>query len=191
MLSRFPDYTAKIQRPTMLPEELLSSLNESIRCRELQIQQTACLLAVSRRIPTASKTHDSVQSDFPSPPTLIIHGPEATGKSLVIRHLLEAIETPSAIVRSRECITTRHLLERTLSGVSKALGDAARPIDGRCESISTFVVQMQRLLEGKGKFILVFDNIDRQRETAPTLLPALARLGEIVLLSGFSWGLEY
>ena len=53
-------------------------------------------------------------------------------------------------------------------------------MEGRCDSISAFVVQLQRLLEGKGNFILVFDGIDHQREAAPTLLPALARLGEIV-----------
>ncbi|KAI4128452.1 MAG: hypothetical protein LQ338_002725 [Usnochroma carphineum] len=147
-----------------LPEELLASLNQSIRCRELQIQQLACLLA----------------SDFPSPPNLVLHGTEATGKSLTINGLFQAIDHPSAIIRSKECITTRHLLERTLTEVQNALGGAARPIDGRCESISAFVVQLQRLLEGQKNFILVFDNIDRQREAAPTLLPALARLNEII-----------
>ncbi|KAL8730092.1 MAG: hypothetical protein Q9166_004291 [cf. Caloplaca sp. 2 TL-2023] len=149
---------------SLLPEELLSSLNEAIRCRELQIKQTACLVA----------------SDIFSPPNLVLHGTEATGKSLTINALLQATETPSAIVRSKECITTRHLLERTLTEVQHASGDSAPSIDGRCESISTFVVQLQRLLEGQKKFILVFDNIDCQREPAPTLLPALARLGELI-----------
>ncbi|KAI4100687.1 MAG: hypothetical protein L6R37_005306 [Teloschistes peruensis] len=149
---------------SILPEELLASLNASIQCRQLQIQQTACLLA----------------SDFPSPPTLVLHGPEATGKTLTINALLEAIDTSSAIVRSKECITTRHLLERTLTEVQKGLGDTVRSVDGRCESISAFVVQLQRLLEGQKKYILVFDNIDRQREAAPTLLPALARLGQVI-----------
>ncbi|KAI4252993.1 MAG: hypothetical protein L6R42_007751, partial [Xanthoria sp. 1 TBL-2021] len=109
-----------------------------------------------------------------------LHGTEATGKSLTINALLSAIEIPSAIIRSKECITTRHLLERTITGVQEALGDIAPSVDGRCESISAFVVQLQRLLEDQKKFILVFDNIDRQREAAPTLLPALARLGELV-----------
>ncbi|KAI4241838.1 MAG: hypothetical protein L6R42_011181 [Xanthoria sp. 1 TBL-2021] len=149
---------------TQLPDELLSSLNESIKCRELQHQQTACLLT----------------SDLFSPPNLVLHGTEATGKSLTINALLSAIETPSAIIRSKECITTRHLLERTITGVQEALGDIAPSVDGRCESISTFAVQLQRLLKDQKKFILVFDNIDRQREAAPTLLPALARLGELV-----------
>lgn len=32
-------------------------------------------------------------------------------------------------------------------------------------------------------FVLVFDAIDRQKEAPPTLLPALARLSEIVSLA--------
>ncbi|KAL9589859.1 MAG: hypothetical protein Q9179_007979, partial [Wetmoreana sp. 5 TL-2023] len=114
------------------------------------------------------------------PPTIVVHGREATGKTLTISALLRAIDSPGAIVRSKECVTTRHLLERTLSEVQDALGEPSRPIDGRCESISAFVVQLQRLLESQKMFILVFDNIDRQREPAPTLLPALARLAEII-----------
>lgn len=53
-------------------------------------------------------------------------------------------------------------------------------VDGRCESISAFVVNLQQLLEEAARFVLVIDGIDRQREAAPTLLPALARLGEVV-----------
>ncbi|KAL9011162.1 MAG: hypothetical protein Q9173_003975, partial [Seirophora scorigena] len=154
---------------SLLAGELLAPLNKSIRCRELQIQQLVCLIA----------------SAFPSPPNLVLHGSEATGKTLTINALLQSIDHPSAIIPSRECITTRHLLERTLTEVQHALGEddeeARRvAVDGRCESISAFVVQLQRLLRGhhKKKFILVFDNIDRQREAAPTLLPALARLHE-------------
>jgi len=60
----------------------------------------------------------------------------------------------------------------------------------RCENLSQLVVEISRLLEGwttsgeehegKKRFVLVFDGIDRQRDAPPTLLPALARLGEIV-----------
>ncbi|KAI4242466.1 MAG: hypothetical protein L6R40_004020 [Gallowayella cf. fulva] len=114
------------------------------------------------------------------PPNLVLHGTEATGKSFTINALLKLIQTPSAIIRSKECITTRHLLQRTLTEIQNALGNTAPSIDGRCESISAFVLQLQRLLDGQKKFILVFDNVDRQREAAPTLLPALARLGELI-----------
>ena len=126
------------------------------------------------------------QSDLFSIPNLVLHGTEATGKSLTINVLLSAIDSPSTVIRSKECITTRHLLERTLTKVQEALGDTSPSVDGRCESISTFVAQLQRLLEDQKKFILVFDNIDRQREAAPTLLPALARLGELVCIRQLS-----
>ena len=104
---------------------------------------------------------------------------------MTLSAVLRSIDTPSAVVRSRECITTRHLLERAISESKDALSkehqlDLDRDGDGRCESISAFIVQLQLLLEGREKFVLVFDGIDRQREALPTLLPAIARLGEIV-----------
>ena len=129
----------------------------------------------------------SIKSQFASPPTLVIHGLEATGKSLTINDVLESLDIPSVITSSRQCITARHLLERTLAAVIDVLGDEDKvkigtAFDGRCDSISAFTVKLQRLLEGRGKFILAFDGIDHQREAYPTLLPAIARLGEIVRL---------
>ena len=125
--------------------------------------------------------------NFASPPILLVHGLQATGKTLTIRCVLASLSIPSAVASSKECITTRHLLERTLATVMNSLHAQTRgtPInfDGKCDSISAFVIQLQCLLEGKGKYILVFDGIDRQREASPTLLPAIARLGEIVRLT--------
>ena len=53
---------------------------------------------------------------------------------------------------------------------------------GRCENMAALVEHLQRLLSRRQKFILLFDGIDKQREAPPTLLAALARLGEIVWL---------
>ncbi|KAL6720286.1 hypothetical protein ACLMJK_002207 [Lecanora helva] len=152
---------------SLLPEEIAVSLNDSIHGRVIQIRQLASALA---------------SIGFA---TLVVHGGRATGKSYTVTSILDNIDTPSAVVRSQECITTRHLLERALSSVNAAIIEKAqvepeRKFDGKCESISTFVVELQRLLEGVERFILVFDGIDRQRESAPTLLPAIARLGELI-----------
>ena len=48
--------------------------------------------------------------------------------------------------------------------------------------MSQFVVGLGRLLEDSAlrRFVLVFDGIDHQRDAPATLLPALARMGEIV-----------
>ena len=122
---------------------------------------------------------------MPSIPALVLHGLEATGKSLTINAVLEALDVCHAIVQSRECITARHLLERTVIACKIAIElidnfSAFNDIDGRCENLSALAVQLQRLLGGRKKFILVFDGIDKQREAQPTLLSAIGRLGEIV-----------
>ena len=115
---------------------------------------------------------------------LVAHGSRATGKSLTIAEVLRALGIPHAIIRSRECITGRHLLERTILAckleVEKTGETVFNDIDGRCESLSSLAVILQRLLEHTQKFVLVFDGIDKQREAPPTLLPALSRLGELV-----------
>ncbi|KAI9837610.1 MAG: hypothetical protein M1837_002944 [Sclerophora amabilis] len=154
----------------LLPDDvLLQTLNDNFPCRELQIRQLAHLL----------------WPPLPSPSTLLIHGLEATGKSAILNRLLASISVPCAIVKSAECITVRHLLERTVASCEDALNAVSsepveRAASGRCENVSSLAVHLERLLRGRSKFILAFDGIDRQREAPPTLLPALARIGEII-----------
>lgn len=88
-----------------------------------------------------------------------------------------------AIINSLECVTGRHLFETTLRKVAQAVGlDSPSP---RCENLAQLTFELSKLLKyapppGMRGFVLVFDAIDRQREAPPTLLPALARLSEIV-----------
>jgi origin recognition complex subunit 5 len=137
---------------------------------------------------------------------LVLYGLEATGKSAIVQAVLEALASTSgtaldghagedtdeeivqfAIVKSAESITGRHLLEQTVGSVAKAVDWKGKI--GRCESLAQFVVELGRILNNHGpnaisdakqRFVLVFDGIDSQREPPPTLLPALARLGEMV-----------
>ena len=95
---------------------------------------------------------------------IVIHGLEATGKSVVTNALLEALSTNTlydgtpvskgeeprdklryAIVKSAECITGRHLLEQTVGEVAKALDWEGKV--GRCESLPQLVVELEKLLE--------------------------------------------
>ena len=86
------------------------------------------------------------------------------------------------IVQCNECVTGRHLLERTAAAVHQNLqtDEEMDVYTGRCENISALVSHLQRMLQDDEKYTLVFDGIDQQREAPPTLLPALARLGEFV-----------
>lgn len=126
------------------------------------------------------------QPQLSNPSTIVVHGSEATGKSSIVTEFLKSSGLAHAIVRSQECVTGRHLLERTLASCIESIAGASdntlnSNFYSRCENISALAAQLQRLLESReGHFTLVFDGIDRQREAPPTLLPALARFGELV-----------
>ena len=116
---------------------------------------------------------------------MVVHGIESTGKTLTIKKVLSCLPTPSTVIRCRECVTTRHLLEGTVAQAKVAVreaseGDLRSEIDGRCESVSVFAVRLQQILKDVEQSIIVFDRIDRQREPTPLLLQALARLSESV-----------
>ena len=86
-------------------------------------------------------------------------------------------------MNSVQCITGRHLFERTVAAVAGALdweGAASR-----CDTLAQLTVELSKMLKyperpAGWRFVLVFDAIDRQREGPPTLLAGLARLAEIV-----------
>ncbi|KAH8820605.1 origin recognition complex subunit 5 C-terminus-domain-containing protein [Xylogone sp. PMI_703] len=174
------------------PSELvLTSLQSRFPCREQQIRILATLL-YTKSAPCKN---------------IVIYGLEATGKSSITKALLDALSSPPrlnginghsaneftdllsyAIINSEECITGRHLLERTLGAVASALQWKGNL--GRCENTSQLVVEIgkllesaeasDRLIEARRRLVLVYDGIDRQKDAPSTLLPALARIGEII-----------
>ncbi|CAL5865996.1 uncharacterized protein PFLUO_LOCUS203 [Penicillium psychrofluorescens] len=156
----------------MLPTDVARSLRPQWPCRDLQARQLASLLS----------------PQTPGPPTLVVHGISATCKSTITRAVLSALEVPHAVVRSSECITGRHLLTKILGATLEALNrkdEWEKFGKGRVEHVSTLAVLLDECLSSRaadktGKFVLVLDEIDRQREAPPTLLSALARLGEII-----------
>ncbi|KAI0856349.1 origin recognition complex subunit Orc5 [Xylaria cubensis] len=156
-----------------LPDDLLASLITSYPCRDAQVNALATLLH-PRIAPCRN---------------VVVHGTEATGKSAIIGELLQELrkDSPSdlnyAIVKSAECVTARHLFERTVGLVGDALQNGSAP--GRCETLAALTAELTKLLKYaerdiQSRFVLVFDGIDCQRDAPPTLLPALARLSEII-----------
>ncbi|KAJ5336719.1 hypothetical protein MYU51_005811 [Penicillium brevicompactum] len=158
--------------PPMLPAQVASSLSAQWPCREVQTRQLASLLS----------------RHTPSPAALVINGISATCKSTILRAVLSTIQVPHAFVRSSECITGRHLLTKILWNTLEAVGlkeEWEKAGKGRCDHVSGLSVLLEECLQPQPnaqgrKFVLVLDEIDRQREASPTLLSALARLGEII-----------
>ncbi|OXV09816.1 hypothetical protein Egran_02421 [Elaphomyces granulatus] len=167
---------------TVLPAAIAQSLNRQWPCREVQSRLLAGLLSPLT----------------PSPSTLVVQGISATCKSTIVQAVLSALKVPHAFIRCAECITGRHLLTKILLETLDALGlkdEWERFGKGRCENISTLAILLGEALaqaptdeengrqEGQGvieKFVLVLDGVDRQREPPQTLLPGLARLGEVI-----------
>ncbi|KAK4133027.1 hypothetical protein BT67DRAFT_480073 [Trichocladium antarcticum] len=160
-----------------LPDELiLTALTQTFLCREPQIRALGTLL-----YPGAAPCRN-----------LVIHGTEATGKSAITAALLARLAAQTdddevgvryAIVNSVECITSRHLYETVVGKVAGALEWEAAP--PRCETVSQLTVELCKMLKYTPRpdgfrFVLVLDAIDRQRDAPHTLLPALARLSEII-----------
>ncbi|KAF2155848.1 hypothetical protein K461DRAFT_274887 [Myriangium duriaei CBS 260.36] len=136
--------------------------------RESQLKQLTLLLSES----------------FSSPPTIVAHGPEATGKTALIQSYLQRSATPFVMLQCRECITSRHLLERIITECQGAHNnesvDGDRGTHQRCESINAFTVALSSILAGAEKFIIALDGIDELHDAPPSLVPAMARLGEMI-----------
>ncbi|OAL01814.1 hypothetical protein IQ06DRAFT_128625 [Phaeosphaeriaceae sp. SRC1lsM3a] len=153
----------------MLPDELVAQLNLEFQCRDVQIQQLSALYT----------TH------LPSPSLLNLHGLAATGKSSILRSYFHLLGTAHVIINVRECITARHLLERMVASSLDALDEyhdetIDRKLYARTENLSALCVNLAKLLEGRGKFVLVLDAVDKLREGGGTLIAALGRLGESI-----------
>ena len=113
---------------------------------------------------------------------MVVFGPEETAKSSVVADVLTTFSVRHTIINCSETISQRHLLHKTLqSCIQVAAGDTILSFDQRCEHLNTLAVRLQLILEGQEEgLVLVFDGIDKQREAGMTLLPSLARLGEMI-----------
>ncbi|KAJ4127259.1 hypothetical protein NW768_008887 [Fusarium equiseti] len=125
---------------------------------------------------------------------LVVHGVAATGKSAIISRLVSDLVTnvnndtssgglQAAVVNSVQCITGRHLFESVVGQVAEAL--QWKEVPRRCETLAQLMVELVKMIQypkrdPRWRFVLVLDAIDRQRDAPPTLLPALARLSEII-----------
>ncbi|PSK51631.1 hypothetical protein B9Z65_2898 [Elsinoe australis] len=145
--------------------------------RESQVKQLSILVS-------SSQDSNDVDDISPNPSVIVAHGPEATGKTTTITSFLQRSELPHVILQCRECITGRHLFERVVTECQTAThygtnGDTSHSLAfQRCESISAFVVALSTILSGAGEFVIVLDGIDELRDAPPSLMPAMARLGE-------------
>ncbi|KAI1615387.1 origin recognition complex subunit 5 [Exophiala viscosa] len=155
----------------LLPPELLELVSRACPCRENQIRQLATF-------------HNNV---FPSPPILVAHGLEGTRKTEVIVNVLREQGIEHAVIKSRECLTQRHLLSKIFACCMSAFAQESQIEQyDRVDSINALLGNLRKLYERAGpkRFVVVLEGIDRLKQPGSTLLPALARLGDQI--SGLS-----
>jgi origin recognition complex subunit 5 len=111
----------------------------------------------------------------------------------VIVNVLEKRGIPYALLRSRECLTQRHLLSKIFASCVSAF-EIESQIEqyDRIDSINALMGNLRKPFErvGQRRFVIVIEGIDRLKQAGPTLLPALARLGDQVYSSGDN-GIEF
>lgn len=122
------------------------------------------------------------QTSFTAPPALVVYGLEATDKNAAVEGVLHARQIASVTVKCTDCLSVRHLVSKIFLACIKATGqvEALEQYD-RVDSLNGLAVGLQKLLQDYSqKLVVVLDGIDRQRGSSPTMLPALARLGDTV-----------
>ena len=165
----------------LLPLEVLQTVGRQYPCREAQIETIATFYNVSRA-PVFLIASWPKQGTFPPPRTLVAYGLEQTNKLEIIQAILKARSLKHVIIKCRECLSQRHLLPKIFASCLRALDPegGAEQYD-RVDSINALAVSLEKLFRKRGERItVVLDAIDKQRGAGATLLPALARLGNLV-----------
>ncbi|KAG6004841.1 hypothetical protein E4U21_000679 [Claviceps maximensis] len=165
---------------------------DAAQCRNIVLHGTEATGKSSITEHLLARLAESMKSTTLETPTAAQTDTQAQGESCGFYY--------HVTVNAAQCITSRHLFERIVGAVADVLdrdgrsgsghGGAASRMrglrHGRCESLAQLSVVLGTMLaeaaagEARWRFILVLDAIDRQKEAAPTLLPGLARLSEII-----------
>ena len=127
-------------------------------------------------------SHLPLQDIYPSPSALVAHGIERTHRLELIQAVLEARDITHAIIRCQESLSQRHLLCKIFAATLGALGaEADAEAFDRLDSVNALAVNLEKLFRGKNeKVVLVLDEVEEQARAGGCLLPALARLGDLV-----------
>jgi uncharacterized protein (UPF0261 family) len=120
------------------------------------------------------------------PKVLVAYGSDDTAGQLeTLGQVLNSRNIQNVLIDCRECLSQRHLLSKIFSRCVQVL-EKEDEIDGldRLDSINALASSLKRLLHSRQeKLLIVVNGADHQRGATVTLLPALARLPDLVWLS--------
>ena len=96
--------------------------------------------------------------------------------------MLAARQIRHAVVRCQESLSQRHLLSKIFAACLTTLDlEAGAEQHDKLDSINALANNLEKLFrKEQRRVVLVLDEVDEQGGAAVTLLPALARLGDLV-----------
>lgn len=124
--------------------------------------------------------------DEPYPSSIYIYGATSTGKSTVIKYLLEKLEIKHAIVNLNECYSSKILFESILNKLTQFEVDpsSGQPF-AKCDNLMDFIFHLKKCserIELDGS-VIVLDKAEQLRQMDYNLLPSFLRLRELTGLS--------
>ncbi|XP_021935716.1 origin recognition complex subunit 5 isoform X2 [Zootermopsis nevadensis] len=128
------------------------------------------------------------QPGEPLPPAVFVYGHTATGKTLVVSHILEALQYSHAVVNCIECYMPQLLFEPILNKIhGHELSCAKKYVPyASCDYMMDFVSCLRDskiVAQEKKPCIIVLDKCEKLRDMDANLLPAFLRLQELTKLN--------
>lgn len=148
-------------------ETTLEQLNSSFPCRKKQLQQLYNAIG---------------QKDEPSPDCIYVYGGTSTGKTAIVKTLLEKLEIRHAFVNLIECYTSKILFESILNQLSDFKMDPKKGSpSARCDNLMDFVSCLNKWAEGMNlnDAVVALDKAEQLRQMDYNLFAGFLRLREL------------
>ncbi|XP_029673518.1 origin recognition complex subunit 5 [Formica exsecta] len=163
-------------------EKYLETIKDSIICREKIIAQLYSLIGAPNE---------------PMPESIFVYGHMATGKSLIVRSLLDYLKYNVSYINCMEHLGSKHIYNYILSDLTASAKElsANMLLKCSCDNIMDFILVLKKIFDGDTRpIVLVFDKCHRIKHFDATFLPAVLKLRELscvnictIFISEITW----
>ncbi|XP_029168231.1 LOW QUALITY PROTEIN: origin recognition complex subunit 5 [Nylanderia fulva] len=163
-------------------EKYLETIKNSIICREKIIARLYSLIGAANE---------------PMPESIFVYGHMATGKSLIVRNLLDYLKYNVSYINCMEHLGSKHIYNYILSDLTASVKESSAdmPLKCNCDNFMDFILALKKISHRDTRpIVLVFDKCHRIRHFDVTFLPAILRLRELscinictIFISEIAW----
>ncbi|XP_072743570.1 origin recognition complex subunit 5 [Anoplolepis gracilipes] len=159
-------------------EKYLETIKDSIICREKIIAQLYSLIGAPNE---------------PMPESIFVYGHMTTGKSLIVRNLLDYLKYNVSYINCMEHLGSKHIYNYILSDLTAK--ESSADMKYSCDNIMDFILVLKKIFHKDTRpIVLVFDKCHKIRHFDVTFLPAILKLRELsgvnictIFISEITW----